>query len=79
LLICPPGGHDRSSDLPGRGDVLLLVIDPSLVDAEIRTENLEGGGDQFPHIYGQLPIDAVVRVSTIPMRDDGTLDLEGLI
>ena len=63
----------------GRGDVLLLVIDPSRVDAEIRTENLEGGGDQFPHIYGQLPIDAVVRVSTVPMRDDGTLDLEGLI
>jgi uncharacterized protein (DUF952 family) len=63
----------------GRGDVLLLVIDPSRVDSEIRIENLDGGSDQFPHIYGELPIANVVRVATIPMRDDCTLDLEGLI
>ena len=63
----------------GRADVLLLVIDPSRVDSEIRIENLDGGNDQFPHIYGRLPIAAVVRVVTIPMREDGALDLEGLI
>jgi uncharacterized protein (DUF952 family) len=62
-----------------RRDVVLLVIDPSRVDSEIRIENLDGGGDHFPHIYGTLPIAAVVRVQTVPMRDDGTLDLEGLI
>jgi uncharacterized protein (DUF952 family) len=63
----------------GRGDVLLLVIDPSRVDSEIRIENLDGGNDPFPHIYGRLPISAVVRVATIPMRENGALDLEGLI
>jgi uncharacterized protein (DUF952 family) len=63
----------------GREDVLLLVIDPSRVDSEIRIENLEGGDDRYPHIYGELPVAAVVGVATIPMREGGALDLEGLI
>ena len=44
----------------GRGDVVLLVIEQSRVDAEIRIESLDDGGDQFPHIYGELPIAAVI-------------------
>jgi uncharacterized protein (DUF952 family) len=63
----------------GRGDVLLLVIDPSRVDSEIRIENLDGENDRFPHIYGRLPIAAVVRVATIPIREDGAPDLKGLV
>ena len=63
----------------GRGDVVLLVIEQSRVDAEIRIESLDDGGVEFPHIYGELPIAAVVRVAKIPMREDGTLDLGGLI
>ena len=50
------------ADLVYRGrDVVLLSIDPSRVQAEVRVENLEGGEDLFPHIYGALPLDAVVR------------------
>ena len=41
----------------GRDDVLLLTIDPSAVPSEIK---VEGG---FPHIYGPLPRDAVIRVT----------------
>jgi uncharacterized protein (DUF952 family) len=62
-----------------RADVLLLVIDQSRVDAEIRIEDTDRGNDQFPHIYGELPISAVVRVAAIPLREDGTLNLEGLV
>lgn len=51
----------------GRTDVLLLTIDVSKVEAEIKTENL------FPHIYGPLPIEAVVRVDPVVCRDDGQL------
>ena len=58
---------------------MLLVIDPSLVPGEIRLENTEGGDDLFPHIYGELPLAAVVRAeSTIP-KEDGTFDLRGLL
>ena len=56
-----------------RRDVLLLVIDPSRVQAEVRVENLEGGRHLFPHVYGALPIEAVVRVDHVPLNDDRRL------
>ena len=56
-----------------RTDVLLLVIDPTLVGVEVRVENLEGGEDEFPHLYGPLPIDAVVRVEPVGVGRDGRL------
>lgn len=54
----------------GRSDVVLLQIDPAKVDAKIVDENLEGGSQLFPHIYGALPVAAVV--SARPVRLDGT-------
>ena len=57
----------------GRPDVLLLVIDPSRLQAEVRVENLEGGGQLFPHIYGALPVEAVLRADQVPLGDDGSL------
>ena len=55
----------------GRRDVVLLTIDPSLLQVEVRVENL------FPHIYGPLPIDAVIRVQAVPVDSDGRLDDRG--
>lgn len=63
----------------GRRDVMLLVIDPSLVPVEIRLENTEGGDDLFPHIYGELPLAAVVRAESATPKEDGTFDLRGLL
>lgn len=57
----------------GRTDVLLLTIDTSKLDAEVRTENL------FPHIYGPLPSQAVVGVEPVACRDDGCLLLSALL
>jgi uncharacterized protein (DUF952 family) len=48
----------------GRADVVLLEIDPALVPAEIRIEQV--GDNRFPHIYGELTVDAVVHVSDAP-------------
>ena len=63
----------------GRSDVMLLVIDPLLVPVEIRLENTEGGEDLFPHIYGELPLAAVVRAESVTLKDDGTFDLRELL
>ena len=41
-------------------DLVLLVIDPDAVTAEIRWE--ESRGEAFPHIYGTLDLGAVRRV-----------------
>lgn len=45
--------------------VVLLEIDPDRLTDEVRLE--PGGSDElFPHLYGPLPIDAVVRADPYP-------------
>jgi uncharacterized protein (DUF952 family) len=46
----------------GVPDLVLLVIDPNRLTAELRDEDLTGQGQSFPHIYGPLNLDAVVDV-----------------
>jgi uncharacterized protein (DUF952 family) len=43
----------------GRSDLVLLEIDPSQLTRRVIDENLEGGTELFPHIYGRLPMSAV--------------------
>ena len=57
-----------------RHDLVLLCIDSDRVKPEIRYENLEGGSNLFPHIYGALAIDAVVAVHDFPPRADGRFE-----
>lgn len=59
----------------GRDDVVLLEIDPVAVAPILRIESAVGGRegegghvDQFPHLYGPLPLDAVI--SAEPYRPD---------
>lgn len=57
----------------GRNDVVLLQIDPDKVDAVIRDENLDLGSDLFPHIYGPLPVAAVVSARGVGTDSAGRL------
>ena len=59
----------------GRRGLVLLAIDTDRVAAEIRYENLEGGADLFPHVYGALAIDSIVAVHDLPPTDDGRFEL----
>jgi uncharacterized protein (DUF952 family) len=43
-----------------RDDVVVLTIDTKRLDAEVRVE------DGFPHIYGPLPLDAVIDARPRP-------------
>lgn len=59
----------------GRRDLLLLVIDPSRLTADLRFEPPAGGAPQglhatetFPHIYGRLNLNAVTDV--LPLQPD---------
>ncbi len=56
----------------GRTDLLLLAIDPARVQAEIRVENLVGGSELFPHIYGPLNLNAVQAQFPFAPEADGT-------
>lgn len=59
----------------GRSDLVLLEIARDRVGCEVIDENLEGGLDLFPHIYGPLPMSAVTAVVAFPCRPDGTFEL----
>ncbi|HON82697.1 MAG TPA: DUF952 domain-containing protein [Caldisericia bacterium] len=55
--------------------LVLIVIDSNKVNSEIRYENLEGGSELFPHIYGPLNIDAVINVLKFESEIDGNFNL----
>jgi len=52
------------------GDFLALVIDERKVKSPLKYENV--GGIMFPHIYGSLNRDAIVRIVAMGRREDGT-------
>lgn len=49
--------------------VVLLMIDPDDLDADLVDENGSVGSELFPHLYGPLPVSAVVQVE--PVGTDG--------
>lgn len=64
-----------SNFFSGREDLLLLAIDRTKINSKIVDENLEGGTELYPHLYGTLPIDAVVEVIPFPCNSDGSFCL----
>lgn len=46
-------------------DLVVLAIDPAKLTDPVVDENLDGGHEQFPHLYGPLPVHAVVRVDPV--------------
>lgn len=52
-------------------DLLLLVLDPALIGAEIRWEQVPGSAGPFPHIYGPLPVRAVRQALPLPRDESG--------
>jgi uncharacterized protein (DUF952 family) len=49
----------------GQRDLLLVEINVDLLKAKVKFENLEGGQELFPHIYGTINLDAVINEKMI--------------
>lgn len=69
-VLGPANEFYRSQD-----DLVLLVIDPARLAAELVYEDSYQTGTAFPHIYGPLNLDAVTDVVPFPPRPDGTFEL----
>jgi uncharacterized protein (DUF952 family) len=58
----------------GRADLLLLHIDPNRLDADVRWEPgvaTDPASMMFPHLYGALPVAAVVAITEYRPGPDG--------
>jgi uncharacterized protein (DUF952 family) len=58
----------------GRDDLVLLYIDPEALHAPVRWEPgvpTDPASMLFPHLYGRLPADAVIRVAPYTPGPDG--------
>lgn len=62
----------------GCSGLVLLKIDRSRLTCRVIDENLEGGAELFPHIYGPLPREAIVDVLDFPCKSDGTFEFPSL-
>ncbi|WP_344857737.1 DUF952 domain-containing protein [Amycolatopsis ultiminotia] len=61
-----------------RADLVLLEVDPTRVNAQVRWEDgvpAHPDGIWFPHVYGPIPRNAVVAVHDFPAEPDGSRKL----
>jgi uncharacterized protein (DUF952 family)/ribosomal protein S18 acetylase RimI-like enzyme len=63
----------------GRADVVLLEIDRDRVPSPVVDEDLSGSGERYPHIYGRLPMTAVVAVHRLFLGADGRFALPSTV
>jgi|SRR5581483_5797969 len=54
--------------------LMLVAVDLSQLGDAVRWEPARGG-ELFPHIYGRLPVGAVVAVAAVEREADGTVRL----
>lgn len=56
-------------------DLVVLVIDSEVLTVPVRFEAPEPGAQEYPHIYGALPVDAIASVIPVSRDDAGRLVL----
>lgn len=58
---------------PGKSDLLVLAVNEKNLECEVKYE--EADGDSYPHLYGELNVDAVVEVVALPVTTSGEFDV----
>lgn len=67
------GGQARETaqrHFAGMDDLLLIAVDAEALGKKLRWEPSRGD-ELFPHLYGSLPISAVLSVAPLPIGPDG--------
>lgn len=60
----------------GQQNLLLLIIDPDMLEAEVVYEpGSHGESELFPHLYGPLNVNAVIDDVLFPCEPDGSFTL----
>ena len=59
----------------GQQDLILLCIDPGKLTNKLVYEDCYESGIQFPHVYGDINLDAVIKTIPFPPNGDGSFSL----
>lgn len=59
----------------GKRRILLIVINTSLIEPELKYEKDEDTGVVYPHIYGPLNLDAVIDKIELAPDEDGSFKI----
>jgi uncharacterized protein (DUF952 family) len=54
----------------GQRDLVLVAVDADALGDKVKWEPSRGGA-LFPHLYGELPLNAVQRVDPLPLDESG--------
>ncbi len=54
----------------GQDGLVLLTVDGDVLGDALKWEPSRGGA-LFPHVYGELPVSAVLRADPLPLGPDG--------
>ena len=58
----------------GVKDLVLLELDPEKIKVRVVYEDLRGIGEEHPHVYGEIPLEAVIDVCELVLGEDGLFD-----
>ena len=61
----------------GADDLLLVAVEAAQLGEALKWE-ASRGGDLFPHLYGPLPLSAVLWARPLRLGDDGRHDFSGV-
>ena len=62
----------------GQANLLLVAVDSAALGDALKYEPSRGGA-LFPHLYGDLSFDAVLREKPLPVEGNGRHDFAGLL
>ncbi len=60
-------GPTLARHFQGKTDLILLEIDPTSISSLLKYE--EAHGELYPHIYGEIPLQAIVATRKIPLEN----------
>jgi uncharacterized protein (DUF952 family) len=61
----------------GQNDLVVLCIEPELLQVYVREESAPDSQEKFPHIYGALNLEAVIEVQPLLTDEEGRFRFEG--
>jgi uncharacterized protein (DUF952 family) len=60
----------------GRTDLMVIEVDPARLADPVVDEDLYGSNEDFPHVYGEIPVAAAVAEHRLSRTADGEFGFE---